>query len=173
MTRPWIFFSILALGVAADLLTKAWAFEWVAPGGMKAVFGEWFHIAPTRNPGAMWSLFQDVPPWVWVVVRGSIAVALFTYYVRHGQGPLHAHLGFSLVLAGAVGNLSDNLFAPAGMVRDFVMVDLGFYVWPTFNVADSMICVGAGLLLVFFLGQERAVKREHVVAVRATKAPDA
>lgn len=53
-------------------------------------------------------------------------------------------MALTLVLGGAVGNLYDRIVY--GSVTDFIQVFLGSYEWPSFNVADSAICIGAGLL---------------------------
>jgi len=54
-------------------------------------------------------------------------------------------IGLSLILGGALGNLWDRLLS--GRVVDFLLVYIGSYQWPAFNVADSAIVVGAGLLV--------------------------
>ena len=155
MARPWTFLLILAAGVVADLWTKDAAFEAVPLGTRHEVIADQVYIAPTRNPGAMWSNFQDVPAWLWVVIRGSIALGLLIYYIRNCRVAVWVHLAFAFVLAGAVGNLHDNMFAEQGEVRDFILVYVPMYGWwPTFNIADSMICVGAILLLWHFLRLE-------------------
>ena len=155
MARPLAFFLLLAGGVAADLWTKSEAFARVPEFTSHVVSEELFEIEPTRNPGAMWSLFQDVPSWLWVIIRGSISIGLFVYYWRtRSMLPMWVHLAFAGVLAGALGNLHDNAFAEGGKVRDFIVVWIGSYKWPTFNVADSLICVGAFLLLIHFIRLE-------------------
>lgn len=107
----------------------------------------------------MWSLFQDVPPWLWIVIRGSIALGLLIYFLRlRATLALWVQMAFAAVLAGAVGNLHDNAFAPGGKVRDFIVVWIGTYKWPTFNIADALICVGAFLLLIHFLRLEEPAK---------------
>lgn len=161
MARPLAFTLLLIGGVAADLWTKSEAFERVPEYEAHVVYEGLFEIEPTRNPGAMWSLFQDVPAWLWIVIRGGISLGLFVYYWRHRHGlALWVHLAFAGVLSGALGNLHDNAFAEGGKVRDFIVVWIGTYKWPTFNIADSLICVGALLLLIHFLRLEEPKKEE-------------
>jgi len=162
MIRPWLFLLVVAGGVAIDLLTKSAAFESVAEYARHEVVQDLFYIAPTRNPGAMWSNFQDVPAWAWVAIRGGIALGLFVYYLKHQRVGLWVHLAFAFVLAGAAGNLHDNIFAQGGQVRDFILVIIPVvdYTWPTFNVADSLICVGAILLLLHFMRAEEPARRQ-------------
>lgn len=105
-----------------------------------------------ENPGAAWGLFRGLTEETRTLFFGFITVGavafILVYYrkVEAGQRPLRVAL--SLVLAGAVGNFIDRL--ARGYVIDFVdwhwwnRPDL---YWPTFNVADSMIVVGVGLLI--------------------------
>ena len=81
---------------------------------------------------------------------------------------LWLQLASARVLAGAVGNLHDNAFAEGGIVRDFIVMWIGSYKWPTYNVADSLICVGAIHLLIYFFRLEEPEKvRSKVKAVDA------
>ena len=159
MLRPLLFLLVLTGGVTADLWSKAAAFESVPERTTYVVSEGLLAIEPTRNPGAMWSLFQEVPAWLWILIRGTIALGLFLYYLRHRRGMgLWVELAFAGVLAGAVGNLHDNAFAEGGMVRDFIVMWIGSYKWPTYNIADSLICVGAILLMIHFLRLEEPDK---------------
>ena len=159
MLRPLFFLLVLIGGVAADLWTKAAAFDSVPEHTSHVISEGLLAIEPTRNPGAMWSLFQDVPAWVWILIRGTIALGLLLYYLRHRREMgLWVQLAFAGVLAGAVGNLHDNAFAKGGMVRDFIVMWIGSYKWPSYNVADSLICIGAILLLIYFLRLEDPAK---------------
>lgn len=169
MLRPLLFLLVLSGGVAADLWTKHLAFDAVPERSTHVVLEGLFEIEPTRNPGAMWSVFQDVPPSMWILIRGTIALGLLVYYLRNRRRMrLWVHLAFAAVLAGALGNLHDNAFAQQGMVRDFIVMWIGTYKWPTYNIADSLICVGAFLLLIYFLRLEEPAKAD-----KKTKAAEA
>jgi signal peptidase II len=61
-----------------------------------------------------------------------------------------ANVAFAFVVAGALGNLYDNAFAQDGRVRDFILLIFWGWRFPVFNIADSMITIGAPLLLLFF-----------------------
>ena len=108
-------------------------------------------------------------------------LGLLVLIVRARVGSPWFTAALLLVLAGALGNLYDNLFRPAegdnpyGMVRDFIDVYFARWNWhfPTFNVADSCITVGAAILLIgsLFKGKEPAVESEADEAlVAAAKA---
>ena len=121
-----------------------------------------FRIRYAENPGAAWGLFRGLPesvrgPLFHVVSLG--AVVLIAYYFRKlsGTNPAEkwALWGLPLVLGGAIGNYIDRL--ARGYVVDFL--EAHWYdraAWPVFNLADSAICVGIGMLVLdAFLRREK------------------
>ena len=76
-------------------------------------------------------------------------ILIIVYRTRHLQRHPLASLSLALILGGAVGNLIDRL--RYGMVVDFLLVHVYQYHWPAFNVADSAISVGVGLMLLDML----------------------
>jgi signal peptidase II len=113
-----------------------------------------FRIRYAENPGAAWGLFRSLPP----STRGPLfhvvslgAVLLITYYFRKlsGTAPEErwALWGLPLVLGGALGNYIDRL--ARAFVIDFLEAHwFDKATWPSFNIADSAICIGVGMLLV-------------------------
>jgi signal peptidase II len=72
--------------------------------------------------------------------------AILWFYKTFDKSGLFPDIAFGMILSGAIGNLWDRIFHHH--VRDFIDVHLGLgYHWPTFNIADSLICVGVGLIL--------------------------
>jgi signal peptidase II len=142
----------VVLGAGFDIAAKSWAFGVVPEHSSTPieVVPGFFYIQHAENPGAMWSLLQDLGRWVWVVIRGGVALALSLLWLRQHPRVWWANAGFILVLSGALGNLYDNLFWTEGRVRDFLALIFWNWRFPVFNVADSMICVGAPLLLLYF-----------------------
>jgi signal peptidase II len=117
----------------------------------------------SRNPGAAFGQLDAFP---WFLVLGRAAAALFLVWliVRTPRTRPWFGAALVLVLGGALGNLYDNLFLdapddahPFGLVRDFIDVYFGAFDWhfPTFNVADSCITVGAVLLLLSSFRSEK------------------
>jgi signal peptidase II len=157
-----LFLAVLLGGFALDIWTKGWAFELVPDihfSPKVVVIEGVLNIVHVENPGAMWSLFQDLPPTFWVVVRSTVFVVLALFYLLRVRAGWWVHVAFGLVLAGACGNVYDNMFSPGGRVRDWIQVILpGGKEFPTFNVADSMITVGAGLLLIYFYRADREAR---------------
>ncbi len=149
MRIHWAFLLAVVVGVGLDLWTKSWAFTAVPANGYQGivVIPGWLEITNVRNSGMAWSLFQDVKPVVWIVVRGLLTIALVVLWNRHAGDGFWLNAAFAAVIAGAIGNLHDNVFAELGHVRDFVSVILGAWRFPVFNVADSLITCGAPILV--------------------------
>ena len=135
-----------------DQASKWWLQGQVgADGRLPADWPRW--LAWHYNPGVAWSLFADWPQAVlWLTL--VLVPALVWVWWRHFR-PLGwaENLAFGLVLGGALGNLVDRTlagFGQLGGVRDFIHVDLGFWPldpWPTFNFADSGICIGFAIVI--------------------------
>jgi signal peptidase II len=135
--------------VALDQWTKALVAASMPLHSSREVIEGFFSLVHTRNPGIAFSLFADSGPLVrgvLVPLLSAAAVGLVLYLLwnsHHSEGRTHA--GLSLILAGAVGNLYDR--AAYGYVVDFLDFYVANYHWPAFNVADSCITIGAGLIL--------------------------
>ena len=159
-------FGIVVALVALDLWSKAAVFAALGPRPASLVYdahghprlrllGDWFAFMLSYNPGMAWGL--EVLPTGLLVGGRCLAVLFLAWLVSTlAAGRRLLASAMVLVLAGALGNLYDNLFTPArregarfGEVRDFIDVYFARWDWhfPTFNVADSCITVGAVLLL--------------------------
>jgi signal peptidase II len=112
-----------------------------------------FRLTHVQNSGAAFGLFADSPSqWkIAVLVLFSIValVIVSTLLWRNSHSMSTTGLGLSLILGGALGNLWDRLIN--GRVVDFLLFYIGDHQWPAFNVADSAIVVGAGLLVIEIL----------------------
>ena len=142
----WLAFG-LALGIAAlDLWSKAAVFAQLAEGQRRWISGHWLALAAVKNPGVMWGALPQASallPWL----RAAAAIAVIVMLCSTHPRARTTLIALGLVLGGAVGNVYDGFVY--GAVRDFILVDLGirfFDPFPVFNVADSAICVGVGLL---------------------------
>jgi signal peptidase II len=149
-TRRFIAWMVVALlVVAADQATKWAIVEWVELYG-KVPINSFINLTHQQNSGAAFSFLAGASGWQrWffvalaTVVSGVIAVWLWR--IRR-EGPLVLMAALSLVLGGALGNLIDR--ARLGYVTDFIQVWFGNWAFPSFNVADSAISVGAALLII-------------------------
>jgi signal peptidase II len=157
------FFALAAAVVLLDQITKYWAVAFLEPHGSLTVLPGLLDLVCVRNRGVAFGLFNDGDrPWqAWVLgTFALVAMLLILRMVR--QLPRRAWrslLAFALIFGGAAGNLLDRV--RLGEVIDFVYFYFRGWHWPAFNVADSAICIGVGLLLLDILKQERSV-RDHV-----------
>lgn len=112
-----------------------------------------FRITHVENTGAAFGLFADSPSqWkiALLVLFSVIALVIVAALLwRNSHAMTSTGVGLSLILGGALGNLWDRLIH--GRVVDFLLFYIGQYQWPAFNVADSAIVVGAGLLVIEIL----------------------
>lgn len=108
-----------------------------------------FRLTHVENRGAAFGLFADSPSeWkiAGLVLFSLIALVIVaTLLWKNSHSMTTTGVGLSLILGGAIGNLWDRLVS--GHVVDFLLFYIGQYQWPAFNVADSAIVVGAGLLV--------------------------
>jgi signal peptidase II len=108
-----------------------------------------FYITHVENRGAAFGIFNDSPsPWkIGLLVLFSVVALVIVSALlwRSSHSMTASAVGVSLILGGALGNLWDRLLS--GRVVDFLLVYIGSYEWPAFNLADSAIVVGAGLLV--------------------------
>lgn len=143
-----LLFASLALAIVAlDLWSKHAVFDYLGYRGERPVIDGTFWLAHHHNTGGMWGIGQDLHPWVLRTVRLLAVSVIFVILAQTPRGDRWGTGALGLVLGGAAGNIYDS-FA-FGYVRDFLKFDLGFppfHPFPTFNVADSAICVGVAML---------------------------
>src|ERR1700722_2158841 len=112
-----------------------------------------FRLTHVENRGAAFGLFADSPSeWkiTMLVLFSIVALAIVSVLLwRNSHAMRSTGIGLALILGGAVGNLWDRLVS--GKVVDFLLFYVSQYQWPAFNVVDSAIVVGAGLLIVEIL----------------------
>jgi signal peptidase II len=145
-----------ALGAfVLDRVTKLWA-ERALPGDPIDLIPGVLTLRFTTNSGGAFSLLPDVP-WFFAAVSATISLVIVITAFRHTDRVVGIALG--LVLGGAVGNLWDRLVRADGALGEVVdFIDL--HVWPVFNLADSAIVVGAGLLALASWRRDRAARSE-------------
>jgi signal peptidase II len=154
-------FLIALLVLALDRLTK-WtiAHRLSLHDGVQVIPG-FFRIIHAENPGAAFGIFADSPSqWkvALLILFSVIALVIISALLWKSSHTLTTTgVGLALILGGAVGNLWDRLVS--GHVVDFLLFYIGRYQWPAFNVADSAIVVGAGLLVFEILFTKSPSKR--------------
>ena len=140
------YLSISAIVVALDLYTKhliQQAFQF----GEQIKITSFFDLVRYHNTGAAFSFLADAGGWQkWFFTGVSVVASIVIIYLlkKHTENKLFC-FGLALVLGGALGNLYDRI--TLGYVVDFLSFHINDLYWPAFNVADSAICVGVGILL--------------------------
>ena len=153
---PSQWFALLAVALAAlfaDQLTKQIVSSRLALGEEVAVLGP-FSIHHVQNSGIAFGLFASATSIV-IALTGVAVAWMLLFFARSGARHPILPVGLGLVIGGSASNLVDRI--RLGHVTDFL--DLRF--WPAFNLADTFIVVGVGVLLVTLVATDRAPKRRR------------
>lgn len=132
-----------------DQMTKAMVESSIPEHTVIPVVPGFFNLIHAKNAGAAFGLFSDSPaPWktaVLIVISGLLLLTVVGIVWRSRRLDWKTNVGMALILGGALSNLVDRI--RLGRVVDFLDVYYRGYHWPTFNLADSAIVVGAGFLI--------------------------
>jgi len=155
-------YLLAAFGIyMTDQITKAWAVRTLRFGDERTLINGFLDLVYTENPGIAFGQLQEggaFGRWFFVILATAAAVAVLYYFMRTARNDDRILGACALLLAGITGNLTDRV--RLGHVIDFISLHAGSYHWPTFNVADASICIGAFLLafdLIFQGKKERSV----------------
>ncbi len=142
-------FLIALLVIALDRLSKWTIAQKLSLHDSISVIPGFFRIVRTENRGAAFGLFADSPSeWkVGLLILFSLVALLIVSALlwKNSHSLSTTGIGLALILGGAIGNLWDRVVS--GHVVDFLLFYVGQYQWPAFNLADSAIVIGAGLLV--------------------------
>jgi len=163
--RRIVAFSV-ALGVFALDRWSKWMVETQLSGyDTRTVIPGFFNIVRSENPGVAFGIFSESPTHsrtLVLVIFSVLAVlmlAAMLWRIDRLDGPSAS--GLALIFGGAMGNVFDRVHV--GHVTDFLDFYVGSYHWYTFNVADTSICTGAGLLIIsMFWAQRHPPHVSHV-----------
>ncbi len=170
-----VLLPVFAITLAIDQLTKHWIVERFSYGEMWVVIPDFFNLTHVRNPGGAFSFLATVSEDIrqaFFLGTGALAIVLLlAFFRRLAPEEWLSALAIGAVLGGAIGNLTDRIVY--GEVIDFLDFRLfGGYVWPTFNMADSWIVVGVGILMIeMFLEPESEPDAELSVDASGPSAP--
>jgi signal peptidase II len=144
---PWVG-SIVGLVLVLDQFTKYLVEKSIRMYDVIPVLPGFFNLTHVRNKGAAFSLFSTMPGWfrsAFFITVTLVAVAALAVLIRK-TGERLLVVAFSLIAGGAVGNVIDRM--RFGEVVDFIQWYYRSFYWPSFNVADSAISIGVGLLVI-------------------------
>ncbi len=161
-----LFWPILMVVVASDVITKAIAVRTLVPQRMpREIVGDWLRLTLVYNPGAAFGLHVgDYSRWVFMALTVGALIILGRLYVTSRPGDQMRVVSLALVCGGALGNLIDRIRSGLGVV-DFLDVGVGDARWPTFNVADMAVSAGAFLLAIVLWAEDRAPRPVSAVGI--------
>lgn len=166
-TKYRILFVVTPLIIALDQFTKYLVTHKFVLGETIPIVSGFFNLTYIRNTGAAFGIFAQAHPSFRIpffVIVPLVALAAIGYIFRKiGRQDLKLAAALTLVIGGAIGNLIDRL--QLGYVVDFLDFNWKYqYHFPAFNVADSAICVGVGILMLDLLTQRDGQRGEKVNA---------
>ncbi|KKO48383.1 lipoprotein signal peptidase [Arsukibacterium sp. MJ3] len=143
----WRWWWLILAFIVLDQLTKQLVHQQMALYDSIALL-PFFNLTYVRNYGAAFSFLSDAggwQRWFFTIIAVVISMVIAVWLSRVSRHQLKLNLALALVLAGAIGNLIDRLVF--GYVIDFFHLFYQNWHYPAFNIADSVICIGAGLLI--------------------------
>jgi len=165
--------GVLLLAVAGitlllDVLTKQWIVATLVLYEIRPVFGEFFRLTYTHNPGAAFGINIGEHSRLFFLALSLVALVVlgWMYRITPRRDVLRL-ASLALVCGGAIGNILDRVRYDAGVV-DFIDIGFGSHRFWIFNIADSAVSIGAVLLLISFYLEERRDAR----AAEASQQPD-
>src|ERR1044071_8381742 len=150
-----------------DQMTKAWAARSLRFGGEWSVIRNFLNLSYAQNTGVAFSMFDqqgDPGRWGLSVVAIVAGVLVLYFFWRTPRSDDRILGSLALLLAGIAGNVADRM--RMGFVIDFIDVQFGSWHYPTFNVADAAICIGAGLLILDVFLSKRKEARAKSAAIQ-------
>ncbi len=163
MKRTDLIWKLAYLAIAGgvfliDQTTKAWAARVIRFEGDRSIIPGFLNLAYAQNTGVAFSMLDDhgaTGRWGLSLVALAAATLVLYFFWRTPRSDDRIMGSLALLLAGIVGNVTDRL--RLGFVIDFIDVQFGNWHYPTFNIADAAICIGAGLLVIdMFFAKRKA-----------------
>ncbi|RLK50064.1 signal peptidase II [Stenotrophomonas rhizophila] len=154
----WLLLS--AAIIIADQWSKAWVLSSLPEYEPVVVIEGFWNWYRTYNTGAAFSFLSDAGGWqLWFFTALALGISGLMGYWMWGtaRGAWRSAVPYALVIGGAIGNVIDRLMH--GHVVDFIQWHIGDHYWPSFNIADSAIVVGAVGIALFGLFDGKAAKK--------------
>jgi signal peptidase II len=144
MILVWL--AIISVAIFADQLTKWLAVMFIKGGEAVEVIPWFIQFSYVENRGAAWGMFSD-QRWVFLIVSSVAIIGILVYmFLKRPTNKLLVS-ALLLIVSGGIGNMIDRILL--GYVVDFL--DFTFINFPVFNVADTFVCIGAGLMMLYLI----------------------
>ncbi|MBO7175754.1 MAG: signal peptidase II [Clostridia bacterium] len=164
----WLWILIIIGSIWLDQLTKWLAVTLLQGNPSVPIIPEVFQLTYLENPGAAFGMLQN-NRWVFLIVSTVGILAVFLYLLMKRPASKLLCLSLSFIVGGGIGNMIDRVLL--GYVVDFF--DFCLINFAIFNVADSFVCVGAGLLSLWVIldtiAEEKRLKAEKAAKEAAAK----
>ena len=161
----WLWILIIAATVWLDQLTKWLAVTFLQGNPSVPIIPEVFQLTYLENPGAAFGMLQN-NRWVFLIVSTVGIIAVYLYLAIKRPSSRLLCLALSFIVGGGIGNMIDRVLL--GYVVDFF--DFCLIHFAIFNVADSFVCVGAGMLALWVIldtvAEEKKIKAAKAAAAR-------
>lgn len=144
--RRWMYLLIILACILLDQVTKYLATAYLRPVGDFPIWDGVLHLTYTVNPGAAFGMLADNRA-VFMVISGIAIPAMLVYLLIRREATPLLDWGLALVVGGGIGNMFDRI--GLGYVVDFIYFKIINFA--KFNIADSCVCIGAGLIILALL----------------------
>ncbi|WP_163182873.1 signal peptidase II [Neobacillus sedimentimangrovi] len=153
-----MFYYLTALFIIIlDQITKWLIVKNMYIGESIPVIDDFLYITSHRNRGAAWGILQG-QMWFFYVITVIVIIGLIYYLHKAAKGKMLLGISLAFMLGGAIGNFIDRVFRKE--VVDFIHSYIFSYNFPVFNIADSALVIGVGLLMIQMIREERQSKEK-------------
>ncbi len=159
MKKHIIAATVLMGSLALDIMTKSIIVSSVALHERINVIGSFVQITLIYNRGGLFGILQGYQTYFLIISLVVLSLLVLFYVMEKNKKMLFCN-AMALIVAGALGNIIDRISGRSGVV-DFIYIGSDdIFRWPAFNIADSVIVIGAILLMIEFIRQEKIRKSE-------------
>jgi signal peptidase II len=150
----YVYYLIASIIILIDQFTKWLVVKHMTYGESIPIIENFLYITSHRNRGAAWGILQG-QMWFFYIITTVVIIGI-VYYIKKYSTDKLTGISLGLILGGAIGNFIDRIFR--NEVVDFVHTYIFSYSFPVFNVADSALCIGVGLLVIAMFMEEKRAK---------------
>ena len=168
MAKTLILLGVIAGVIGLDQLTKALAVIYLEGEPSFPIWQDVLHLTFVRNEGAAFGILSN-HRWVFMIFSTIAIFALGVYLFRFSKEKFWAKIAIAMIIGGGIGNMIDRIVL--GSVVDFI--DFTLIHFAVFNVADSFVCVGVGLLVLYLILSQVEEARKNKEKQTATPIPAA